>query len=603
MNRQVSGLFPTIFHASLLLGRHSNALRFCQTQAKLSEPGSGHKGSMRSRIKALITEEVSKRRGRHHRSSSLPPPTLERTPSIHHLEAPNQDPYIELELNDEKLEYQDCLHSSVSSLLDPLLPNISDQSITSSKTCGLCAAMLATNYLRQSEVNECGKHPVKDHTLLQDSSIYAIEPSKNASLQESKLFLNALDLLNMRKEMFLKVLQDPNSSLCHHLHGHKASTQRLSLRKCASLPTPHSSGKGVPMLYNSKNKEEVGSSTEGEITLQVENNDRNSVFLGSIKELSKNPTTPSGRSEYGEAPKQLSTRPQLEDEFTLGSPQTFEKHQNDKLIVKRFQSLRQKIKHAIKESKKERRRIMMDAILHKVPYGRRYFKNREEGNMDMGTVTEKWYNPGSSSRSDCAFGKSRLQEFRRTSSFSESCERYNRLLDLCFSKEADHHISDSLRLRTTGSHSPVCSSPKLLESILSLQDLRSYSFSRIEGSLADYSSVPPARAVLARIPSLGSRRFSDQKSASLENQVPSTVSSETGSQEHSLEGSNSFKYTDELERREGIPDRDRVTEPIIGSLHIPTLEMSSTAKGILSSDLLNYPFSKTTFLLTFGGYF
>lgn len=526
-----------------------------QTQENLSEPGSRHKCSMKSKIKALIVEELSKRRGRHRRSSSSPSPILERNPSIHNQEFSDQDPQFKVQLEDERLEYQDNVHSSVSSLLDPLLPNISDESVTSSKTCNLCAATLATHYFRQSEAY--AKHPVNDYILPEDKPL--------ASLQQSKLSLDDVDLLNIGKDLILKVFQDPNSLLCHHSHDPKESTQKLGLRKFASFPICHSFSKGVPMLNSGENTMEVGTSTEGATTMKVGNGDRISDIFAYIDELNRHSAT--CHSDHDEAPKHLVARSKLQDNLTL-DPQSFKNQRNNELSHKHFKRLREKVKYGIEERKKARHRIIMDAILHKVPYGRRYWKNVKE---DGGKVAEKGYSNGSGSRSYCPFGKSRVQNFSRTSSFNGSCERYNQLLDSHCNTEANSCTSDTSRLRTS-CPSPIPSSPKLLERILSLPNLRSYSFSRIEGSPIDYSSMSPVRPVLACIPSIGSSRFCDSRATSFKNQIQSTNSSENG------EGSDDLKDSSESERGEGSHHHNILTESPLGSVCISTPESDANAK-------------------------
>lgn len=529
---------------------------------KLSEPGSRHKGSMKSRIKALIVEELSKRKGRHRRSSSLPSPIFERSPSIHHLEASDQDPQFEVQLEDERLDYQDNLHSSVSSLLDPLLPNISDESLMSRKTCNLCAATLATHYFRQSEAY--AKRAVKDHILPEDKSI--------ASLQESELSPDAVDLLDIRKELFLKVFQDPNSLLCHRLHAQNACIQKLGLRKFASFPVSHSFSKGVPMLNSGENNGEVGTSTEGKTTMKVGNGDRISDIFAYIDELSRHSAT-------CHCDHHVVVWSKLLDNLTL-DPQSSENQQNKELSYKHFKRLREKVKHSIEEPKKGRHRIIMDAILHKVPYGRRYWKNVKEngGNIHSDKMTEKGHNNGSGSRSYSPFGKNRPQRFSRASSFNGPCERYNQLLDSHCNTETNSCPSDTLRLRTS-SPSPIRSSPKLLERILSLPNLRSYSFSRIEGAPVDYSSMSPMRPVLACIPSIGSRRSCDSRATSFKIQIQSTNSSENGSQENFVEGSDTFKDSSESERGEGSYHHNRFIESPLGSVSISTPESDANAKG------------------------
>ena len=98
---------------------------------------------MKSRLRALITEEVSKRkgRGRHHRSSTYPARSqLTRTGSVHHAEAHIDDLLPEIVLNDESLTVADENNeiSSDSSSEDQILPKSSEEPITSGENDEEC---------------------------------------------------------------------------------------------------------------------------------------------------------------------------------------------------------------------------------------------------------------------------------------------------------------------------------------------------------------------------------------------------------------------------------------------------------------------------------
>ncbi|PIN07602.1 hypothetical protein CDL12_19838 [Handroanthus impetiginosus] len=372
--------------------------------------GSTHKSSMKSRIKALIAEEMSKRRGRHHRSSSYPTRTqFDTTNSVHRSDTESP---TETKSNDDVLGSHRRLHSTA--LLDPVLPNES--------SCKLCAAMLNVNYLTQSEVSKLGRQPVRDHTVLQDKLIYAIEPSKCASLQESKLFMDALDLLNMRKELFLKILQDPSSSLAHQLHCRRTPNMRFGLTKSVSFPASGSSVKRDFKLENSINKQENGCSTKDENEVQ-------------------------GCVEMTEGLKEL--------EF---SDKMLRKRHDSKVALKHFKNLRDKIKHVIRDRKKEKNRIIMDAVHHKIPYGQSVQETKDD-----------------------KFGKSSLQRFKRTSSYNESFDRYKRLLEITANREEKDHSSERLRFKTGDTTSSVSKNPALGR-MFSLPDLRSYSCIHIDDS-------------------------------------------------------------------------------------------------------------------------
>ncbi|CAA0842864.1 Protein of unknown function (DUF3741 [Striga hermonthica] len=386
-------------------------------------PHPPHKNSMKSRIKALLADEMSRRkgRGRHRRSTSCPMQApLDQTIVIHHPESSSGPGLLAV----SRPKPESC-HSH--------LPGPSEENGGRSPTCQLCATMLKLNYLKQSEVSRFGWDPVRDHTLLQDKLVYAIEQSKCDSLQESKLFMDALDLLDLRKEVFLKILQDPSSALAHQIQCRRAPGERFGLTKSVSFP---SRGLSFGIGFEA---EKGGSKLE--------------LPANVMKKRDK----------------------------------------NNKVALKHFKNLREKIKHVIWDRKKEKNRIIMDAVHHKIPFGQRVSKK-----LSSGGEISCYSNKGGK------LGKQ--QVYKRTSSFNESYDKYNRLLDISSNKEAKACTNGTLKRRTTdddnnchynktedinntNSRNPSSLSRQaVLKRILSLPDMRSYPFSHL-GDSCDTSLV------------------------------------------------------------------------------------------------------------------
>ncbi|XP_073127885.1 uncharacterized protein [Henckelia pumila] len=345
---------------------------------------------MKSRIKALIAEEMLKRKGRHRRSSSYPARTqLERTNSIHRLEQSN---------------------------LRPFSANMNS---------------------KQMEANKRTSH---------------------TSLQESKLFLDALDLLDLRKEVFLKILQDPSSSLAQQLHNRRASNSKFRLTKSSSFPATVSSGGRALKWNRSFNKRENASCLKEEDELLD--------CIQVTEDLCKNLVSSKGMITENGIPHQFSIELDLSDSASPTSSGLPKKRlDGSKVALKHFKNLREKIKHVILDRKKEKHRIIMDATLHKIPYGKHRSRSGCQSDQ-LGLVS----------------GTSPLEHFKRTSSFNESLDRYNHLLEISCNREGKEHVSETLRLRPTDLPSPVLSRPATLGRILSLPDLRSYSSFHIEDS-------------------------------------------------------------------------------------------------------------------------
>nr|GMC97542.1 protein TRM32-like [Ipomoea batatas] len=357
-------------------------------EAKHADSGSTSK-SMKSRIKALLfTDEGSKRRGRgrHRRSSSCP--ATEQTPPI---AAPAPDPSLI------------ALHTtSLASLLDPPLPTICEegQIAPPKHTCAVCAAMLKMN--SQTDIHA------------------PIEPPKPQSLQESKLFLKALDLLNVRKEVLLKILQDSRQA---------SRLPPKSLDKSMTFPAPGALRKG----------------RDPKCVAHEKHQENNLFSIGGKKKMC--------------------TDPELLDNVAKHSSPASEQ-KSSRYSLWNFKNLREKLRFAVKESKKEKKRIVMDAVIDKIPRGR----------------TKK--DPGSSPpfNNNNNNNNNMQQSMKRARSFHESPERYNQLLETCFQRETQPRISSEQpepEPEFRGTPTPEAtttssSTSKTLERFMSMPDIRGY---------------------------------------------------------------------------------------------------------------------------------
>ncbi|PQQ06862.1 uncharacterized protein Pyn_32989 [Prunus yedoensis var. nudiflora] len=91
----------------------------------------------------------------------------------------------------------------------------------------------------------------QDHTLIQDKLddntmqdmleqklIHVKELDADASLHHLKEILEALDIINVNKELLVKILHDPGSPLAQHFHNQQAVSAKTSLSKSESFPGP-----------------------------------------------------------------------------------------------------------------------------------------------------------------------------------------------------------------------------------------------------------------------------------------------------------------------------------------------------------------------------
>ncbi|CAK9185298.1 unnamed protein product [Ilex paraguariensis] len=542
------------------------------------------KSSMKSRIKALISEELSKKRKHHRRSSSYPTRTLlARTKSFHHLEPSELDPGIKLASNNDNLGLirQENGNFSVAGALDQFLPKALQEIVTNNQTCEFCAAMISMNYLSQSDVDEHSRQTdVKDHTFLHHKLIYAIKPTKSASLQESKLFLDALDLLNMREELFLKILQDPSSSLAYNLHDRMAFNSKIGLTKSVTFPVAGSTRRRAVQPRNLKHEQASGSYAEWEEKSEVDSQAQKSTAYKYVEGMREHSTPSIADGREDGMPIPYLARPETYINVSPGSPRRLKSWHDNKLVIKRFKDIGNKIKHAIRESKKERHRIMMDAVLHKIPYGHRFSKDEKSDTNDLhkesaANKTSK-YSSGRSCVRDLsvsALTQGGQRHIRRASSFDELLDKYCRLYESSFSRQAKYYNSEKLRLRTEKTPSSGRGAKKSMRRIFSLPNLRSYSYLRSEDFLDVNSSDTSPRTAVDSPVSIGSR-FSEQKPPGLlidsENQTQLDAPAGNGSRENLIEVGETLDNLGNLTTGESSSHSEQKFGPIISPREKPS---------------------------------
>lgn len=493
---------------------------------------------MKSRIKALIAEEKSKRKGRHHRSSSFTTHTqLEKTNPSPHSESTELDAELALKGKSHKFINR---YSSGARISDPLLLKPTEEPVTKIKTCELCAAINSASYWKQSEAD-------------------AKELSEGASLQESSQFMDALDIFGTRKEFFLKILLDPGSPLVHYLHNRQAFNSKTGLTKSVSFPVAGSAGRRAFQLSNYICDQGPASYAKGEDKFQVCNHSHDSTkFKSNINMGDQSVASLAEGREDGISIPTLG-RPKSFNNLPPCAPRGLKTEHENKPVIKRFKKLRQKISHAIRESRKEKQQqIILDPLFHKIPYDRKYSKIMMEDADDLQeSVIEKCskYSPLSSCGNDqsaSACGKQiddiDKQCFRRTTSYNDSFDRYCRLFESSFNNEAKHQFSEGLKLRAEQTPPPCESSKKSLGRLLSLPDLRSYFTPQIEDSPGP--SGTPVRTSVDRSSSTVSTRLNEQKIPALsvdqESQKLLDAQAESGGLENLVEYSETPSDSDNL---------------------------------------------------------
>ncbi|MCD9646306.1 hypothetical protein HAX54_036037 [Datura stramonium] len=329
-------------------------------------------------------------------------------------------------------------------------------------------------------------------------------PQKN--IREHAVIQEPMESENMRKD----------SSSLNQLHSTQASKLMLGFIKSISFPSRRSQGIKAVRSRKCKNKMECGHYAKGEDESQLGSEVSGSAGFDSAEQLNSHSVTSTDLSSDDDVGQHMLRRAESFDNASLCSPRAEKKHHESKLILNRFKNLKQKIRHALEESRKERRRIVMDAVLHKVPHGHRSSEDIEkeinitEGQTANGHVK---YFPGSTfAHSNSPLTKSEMKSFRRTSSVNESLDRYHRLFDSCFHREDKHHISDRSSFRASTSPSPARTSPIGLERILSMPELRYYSSFKLEDSPEPGSSYTLDRGTSSNNLYVGISKSNEQKS-------------------------------------------------------------------------------------------
>ncbi|XP_004305205.1 PREDICTED: uncharacterized protein LOC101314974 [Fragaria vesca subsp. vesca] len=430
------------------------------------------KASVKARIKTRIAEEMAKR-SRHNRTASCPVRSqLTRTESIHHFEPPlTIYPIAEMVLNEPSPRTVAHENKESSCFEEPSSSVNNNCAESSAMSVGHGDRTVDHVLVNENQNDEPFSQEQLDNEIVQDmleKKLIHVKELDADSSGHQKEYLEALDIINVNKELLVKILQDPGSPLVQHFQNQQAVSARMSLTKAESFPMPGSLGKGgwePEPTGKLKSKHEPKDVSPAPMP----------TWSTSLKYASERPVP--SLSDHNEESSSSTSHPRLESQG------------ENPVAIKRFKDLRQKIKHVIKESKQESRRmISMDAILHKIPHGKKLTKELEQEivshSKDPALHREGKDSPRSSYGSDHSVSllkKTKLHHMRRTSSFDASHDRYRRLYETTsFNKEAKcHSSSERLQVRAEESGSPFQSSPfrkvpKSLGRIFSLPDMESY---------------------------------------------------------------------------------------------------------------------------------
>ncbi|KAF8380227.1 hypothetical protein HHK36_027709 [Tetracentron sinense] len=190
---------------------------------------------------------------------------------------------------------------------------------------------------------------------------------KDGTIHQSKQFMNALDILNANKELFLKLLQDPNSLLVKHIQDPRdAHTEKDEITKSSTRAN--------------LSEEDIDNSTQHEELVsrkQLQKQNMQKIFRRKIRSWERNLSKGSDNPQASNKIVVLKPGPagmrNCETETNLSSsPQSNYSLRNKEHSLRvtsnfSFTEIKRKLKHAMR---KERHWISMDGILPRVSYER-----------------------------------------------------------------------------------------------------------------------------------------------------------------------------------------------------------------------------------------
>ncbi|KAJ0983992.1 hypothetical protein J5N97_002348 [Dioscorea zingiberensis] len=439
------------------------------------------KASSKTRMRTPLFKKKRREQDQKRKISPLAARLL-RTVSIHHMQC---NDYV---LPDDLTSNKDAstvelnphdISSSPSGGHLPLMLKVPDKPI-SGKQCEVCGFTNSAHFVDHNQLEEFSNFFMKKQLLLREE----LNEVKEALLKQdkhskesrddvairSKGFLHMVELLNANKELLLKVVQDPKLILAKDIQDHSASRSSAALSKSCSFPVVAGVSRvdndRLPQLRHKRMESEPSTSQECKLQVEYSPSDLTTINEGSqVVKL-----------EDGDAVDSL------EKETNI-----LKKQRNDRTALNRFKDIKRRIKYVIKDSSRERHRISMDSILHKIPYGLKVSNNVSKG------VVGSWQRCASESlvgdSSSCLpNSKYANKQIRRSRSLTESLDRYSSLLESISSREPNK-LPERLQPMKTDSNLHSRKSPGPLERIFSLPEFESYTLNDNEHSRGHNASL------------------------------------------------------------------------------------------------------------------
>ncbi|XP_065866449.1 uncharacterized protein [Euphorbia lathyris] len=281
--------------------------------------------------------------------------------------------------------------------------------------------------------------------------------------------MDVLEVFKINKKMFLEILQDPDVKATNNFHVQLTSNTKARLKKSGSFPLARSPDNRhlKPSTLEHKSRE-TWSFRKGE-KFNAEAKVQQSIEAKSLEDFLQMP-------KAGHANDTVVLAVSEELDFS-SSPlsQVSNKHGRHQSFMGHLKYMMKKIKHGLRESKRQNNQTSSDSLLHRVPSGSTLTTDEKE---IRGKLEEFPENPRScheTSSSGKVLSRGQLSHMRRVSSLNESMDRYARLFEYSSTREGKWHEqkSKSLRLINENRIPETGYRIKSFKRRLSLQDLDS----------------------------------------------------------------------------------------------------------------------------------
>ncbi|XP_045832467.1 uncharacterized protein LOC123923777 [Trifolium pratense] len=300
------------------------------------------------------------------------------------------------------------------------------------KRCVQCVD--ATSRSDYWECNLCCKHhrPTKNDLLARkviDKKSYKVESNARKHIfgvyaHLCRHFVGGLETTNKNKEILLTFLHDPVFPTVYHFHKQHVQRRKMKLNRSESSPLPYSSSK-----------------TKWKGTLYCDNITQESVRLESSK------------TAYEQVMPSV-TKEKVNGNFKMSEGVIIVRNVKVSSVCAKGQnSLKQKIENVSGESEKEKIRVGMDSVIHKLPQGQRISDKLKE------EILKKLTEP----------------IITREVRYKNSIRRIMSLQEPLLSYYQQEETRSPLRMLIP------------FQRILSLPDLRSFSYASVNGDISDLS--------------------------------------------------------------------------------------------------------------------